>query len=44
MNWSWRCLPGAYNDTLAECLYKDMVTYGRVQVEKEDAEDLAQDE
>ena len=38
-NWSWRCLPGAYNDTLAECLHKDMVTYGRVQVEKEDTED-----
>ena len=29
-NWSWRCLPGAYNDTLAEVLHKEMEIYGRL--------------
>ena len=29
-NWSWRCLPGAYNDTLAEVLHKEMQIYGRL--------------
>lgn len=29
-NWSWRCLPGAYNDTLAEVLHAEMKLYGRI--------------
>lgn len=29
-NWSWRCLPGAYNDTLAEVLHNEMKLYGRI--------------
>ena len=29
-NWSWRCLPGAYNDTLAEVLHSEMKLYGRI--------------
>lgn len=29
-NWSWRCLPGAYNDTLAEVLHGEMKLYGRL--------------
>lgn len=38
-NWSWRCLPGSYDDKLAEILYKDMVTYGRIHVEKKASDD-----
>ena len=29
-NWSWRCLPGVYNDTLAEVLHAEMKLYGRI--------------
>ena len=29
-NWSWRCLPGAYDDTLAEVLHAEMKLYGRI--------------
>ena len=29
-NWSWRCLPGVYNDTLADVLHQEMKLYGRI--------------
>lgn len=29
-NWSWRCLPGSYNDTLADILHEEMRIYGRL--------------
>ena len=29
-NWSWRCLPGVYNDTLADVLHHEMKLYGRI--------------
>lgn len=29
-NWTWRCLPGDFNDELAEKLYKEMVLYERI--------------
>ena len=29
-NWTWRCLPGDYNDELADWLYEETKIYGRL--------------
>ena len=29
-NWQWRSLPGAFDDQLAQKLYRSMVRYGRI--------------
>ncbi|KIR02803.1 4-alpha-glucanotransferase (amylomaltase) [Lachnospiraceae bacterium TWA4] len=29
-NWTWRCLPGDYNDELAKVLYEEMCLYERI--------------